>query len=112
MICQLENQQLSAIHSYLKNNGIKSEPEKFISISNCDIFSCIEKYDIMKSSKQNSICEFASNAGGMTSYHYLKLDDILYILQAWTGEFVEIYNVTDEWVNKHKSYLKMFSNIG
>ena len=112
MICQLENQQLSAIHSYLKDNDIQSEPEKFISISNCDIFSCIEKYDIMKSSKQNSICKFASNAGGMTSYHYLKLDDILYILQAWTGEFVGIYNVTDEWVNKHKSYLKMFSNIG
>jgi len=112
MICQLENQQLSTIHSYLKNNGIKSEPEKFISISNCDIHSCIEKYDSMKSSKQNSICEFASNAGGMTSYHYLKLDDILYILQAWTGDIDGIYNVTDEWVNKHKSYLKMFSNIG
>mgnify|MGYP000923926778 CR=1 FL=1 len=108
MITELEEEQLNNINAYLKINIIKTEPEKFIAIKNRDLHSCIEKYDSMKYSKQNSICEFASNASGMTSYHYLKLYGILYILQAWTGDIDEIYNVTDEWVNKHKI---LFENV-
>ena len=108
MVPKLEEQQLQNIIAYLKINIVKNNPENFIAISNRDVHSCIEKYDSMKSSNQNSICEFASNAGGMTSYHYLKLDGILYILQAWTGDIDEIYTVTDEWVNKHKI---LFENV-
>lgn len=108
MIMELEEPQLNNRNAYLKINSVKSEPEKLIAISNRDVHSCIEKQYRMKCSKQNSICEFASNASGMTSYHYLKLDGILYILQAWTGDIDEIYNVTDEWVNKHKI---LFENV-
>lgn len=106
MICQLENKQLSNIHCYLNNNGLKSEPEKFIAISNCDVQSCLEKYENVRSSDEDCIGQFASNAGGMTSYHYLKLDSVLYILQAWMGDIEQMYTVSDKWVNYHKMLLE------
>ena len=87
---------------------VKIDPEKSISISNCYIQSCVEQYDNIKSSTTDCISEFASNASGMTSYHYLKLDGILYILQAWIGDIAEIYNVTDQWIYKHRV---LFKNI-
>ncbi len=108
MIQQLEEKQLSNIYSYLKHNMVKIDPEKSISISNCYIQSCVEQYDNIKSSTTDCISEFASNASGMTSYHYLKLDGILYILQAWIGDIAEIYNVTDRWIHKHRV---LFKNI-
>lgn len=113
MICQLENQQLRNIHSHLKNKGVKPDPEKSISISNRYVQSCVNNYENVKDSDEDCIIsEFASNAGGMTSYHYLKQDNVLYILEAWMGNIEQMYTISDEWVNKHKSYLKMFSNIG
>lgn len=108
MVLKLEEQQLQNIIAYLKINIVKNNPEKMISISNYYLQSSVEQYENVNSSKYDCISEFALNAGGMTSYHYLKLDGILYILQAWTGDIDEIYTVTDEWVNKHKI---LFENV-
>ena len=108
MIQQLEEKQRSNIYSYLKHNMVKIDPEKSISISNCHIQCCVEQYDNIKSSATDCISEFASNASGMTTYHYLKLDGVLYILQAWIGDIAEIYNVTDQWIYKHRV---LFKNI-
>jgi len=105
---ELEEQQLNNINAYLKINIVKMEPERFIAISNCHVHSCVEQYEIVTSCNENCISQFASNAGGMTSYHYLKLEGVLYILQAWTGDIDEIYNVTDKWINKHRI---LFENI-
>ena len=103
MICKLGEQQLRNIHSHLKNKDVKPDPEKSISISNRDIQSCVNNYEDVKSSEEDSICsEFASNAGGMTTYHYLKLDNVLYILVAWMGDVDQIYSVSDKWVKHHK----------
>ena len=103
MICQLEEQQLRNIHSHLKNKGVKSHPEKSISISNRDVQSCVNNYEDVKSSDKDCISQFASNAGGMTSYHYLKLDTALYILVAWMGDIEQMYIVSDNWINHHKT---------
>ena len=109
MICQLGEQQLRNIHSLLKNKGVKPDPEKFISISNRDIQSCVGNYENVKSSEENYISsEFASNAGGMTTYHYVKVDNVLYILVAWMGNADQMYTVSDKWVNHHKN---IFDNM-
>ena len=103
MICKLGEQQLRNIHSHLKNKDVKPDPEKSISISNRDIQSCVNNYEDVKSSEEDYISsEFASNAGGMTTYHYLKLDNVLYILVAWMGDVDQIYSVSDKWVKHHK----------
>ena len=109
MICKLEEHHLRNIHSHLKNKGVKPDPEKSISISNRDIQSCVENYEIVKSSEEDYISsEFASNAGGMTTYHYVKVDNVLYILVAWLGDADQMYTVSDKWVNKHKI---LFENV-
>lgn len=109
MICQLGEQQLRNIHSHLNNKGVKPDPEKSISISNRDIQSCVENYENVKSLEEDCIsCEFASNAGGMTTYHYVKVDNVLYILVAWMGDADEMYTVSDNWVNRHKN---IFDNM-
>ena len=94
MNCQLEEQQLRNIHSHLKNKGVKPDPEKSISISNRDIQSCVNKYEDARSSEEDSISsEFAANVGGMTTYHYVKLVNVLYMLVAWMGDVDLIYSL-------------------
>lgn len=115
MICKLGEQQLRNIHSHLKNKGVKPDPEKSISISNRDIQSCVENYENVKSSEEDYISsEFASNAGGMTTYHYVKVDNVLYILVAWMGDADQMYTISDNWVNHHKvifeNMKQMYSN--
>ena len=91
----------------MKNKGVKPDPEKSISISNRDVQSCVKSYENVKDSDEDCIIsEFASNAGGMTTYHYVKIENVLYILEAWMGNIEQIYTITDEWVNKHKVLLK------
>ena len=72
MIETLTESQLCSIKEYFKNNNIVDYPEQSISISNCDLYDCIENYKTINSVENDCIIQFASNAGGRTSYHYLK----------------------------------------
>ena len=71
MIQQLEGKQLELIQNYLEKNNIENDPEKKISISNRDVYNSVEMYKEMNLAMFDCIQDFASNAGGMTTYHYI-----------------------------------------
>ena len=109
MIQQLEGKQLELIQNYLddEKNNIVNDPEKKISISNRDVYNSVEMYKEMNLATFNCIQDFASNAGGMTTYHYIKIGENMYILQGWIGEIQTIYNVTENWMKKQKETLQL-----
>ena len=106
MIETLTESQHYSIKEYFKNNNIVDHPEQSLSVSNCDLYDCVENYKTINSVENDCIIQFATNAGGRTSYHYLKKDGGLYIIQAWMGDISIIYNVNDKWFNLHNQLLK------
>lgn len=106
MILQLEGKQLELIQNYLEKNNIENDPEKKISISNRDVYNSVEMCKDMNIANFDCILDFASNASGMTTYHYAKIDENMYIVQAWIGQIQTMYNVTENWVKKQKEILQ------
>jgi hypothetical protein len=106
MIQQLEGKQLELIQNYLEKNNIENEPETKIALSNRDVYNSVEMYKEMNLVTFDCIQDFASNAGGMTTYHYAKIDENMYIVQAWIGEIQTMYNVTNNWVAKQNETLQ------
>lgn len=92
------------INSFMEKN---EESEDFgPAISNSQLSSTIVLYEQMLQSENDSICQFGSNAGGFTSYHYYKKNDKIYLIECYTQKIQRYYVVPEKWLLKQKEYLE------
>ena len=75
-------------------------------ISNSQLSSTVTLYEQMLQSENCSICQFGSNAGGFTSYHYYKKNDKIYLIECYVQEIQRYYVVNEKWLLKQKEYLE------
>ncbi len=92
------------INSFMENH---EESEDFgPAISNSQLSSTIALYEQMLQSENDSICQFGSNAGGFTSYHYYKKNDKIYLIECYIQQIQRYYVVNEKWLLKQKEYLE------
>lgn len=92
------------INSFMENH---EESEDFgPAISNSQLSSTIVLYEQMLQSENDSICQFGSNAGGFTSYHYYKKNDKIYLIECYMQKIQRYYVVNEKWLLKQKEYLE------
>ncbi len=75
-------------------------------ITNSQLSSTIALYEQMLQSENDSICQFGSNAGGFTSYHYYKKNDKIYLIECYIQQIQRYYVVNEKWLLKQKEYLE------
>jgi hypothetical protein len=100
----LTEPQRKKIHTFMENH---KEYEDFgPAISNSQLSSTVTLYEQMLQSENYSICQFGSNAGGFTSYHYYKKNDKIYLIECYIQEIQRYYVVNEKWLLKQKEYLE------
>ena len=100
----LTEPQRKKIHTFMENH---KEYEDFgPAISKSQLSSTITLYEQMLQSENYSICQFGSNAGGFTSYHYYKKNDKIYLIECYIQEIQRYYVVNEKWLLKQKEYLE------
>ena len=100
----LTEPQRKKIHTFME----KHEESKDFgpAISNSQLSSTVTLYEQMLQSENGSICQFGSNAGGCTSYHYYKKNDKIYLIECYIQEIQRYYVVNEKWLLKQKEYLE------
>ena len=101
-IIKTNNQTEEYIKSFMDNNP---ESENGPAISNYQLDSTVTLYKEMLESENGSVCQFATNAGGFTSYHYYKKDGIVYLLDCYMQEIQNYGVVNEKWMTGQKDYL-------
>ena len=90
------------IKSFMDKNG---ESGNGPAISNYQLKCAIDLYSEMLESENSSVCQFASNAGGFSTYHYYKKNDKIYLLDCYMQNIQCYHIVNEEWVARQKVYL-------
>ena len=90
------------IKSFMDKNG---ESGNGPAISNYQLKCAVDLYSEMLESENSSVCQFASNAGGFSTYHYYKKNDKIYLLDCYMQNIQNYHIVNEEWVARQKDYL-------
>lgn len=107
-ISKLNDYAKNQIDNYLYKNTINNDVR--ISISNQDIESTILLYNEVLEYSGDCICQFASNSGGCTSYHYCKYNDHFYVITAYVQEITDMAYMNNEWIELNRSLYKNLQN--
>ena len=91
------------INSFMDKND---ERENGPSISNYQLSSLVTLYKEMLESDNGSVCQFASNAGGFSSYHYYKKNDKIYLFECYMQKIKHYHSVNEKWISTQKEYLE------
>ena len=94
------------INSFMENQ--KESENSGPAVSNYQLSSTVALYKQMLESENGSICQFASNGGGFTSYHYYKKNDKIYLIECYMQKIQSYYVVSEKWLFTQKDYLERF----
>tara|TARA_E500000178_G_C16625781_1_gene575366 strand:- start:191 stop:520 length:330 start_codon:yes stop_codon:yes gene_type:complete len=107
-ILELNDYAKNKIDDYLNSHKINDNVR--VSISNQDLESTILLYNKVLQQSGDCICQFASNSGGCTSYHYCKYNGNFYVITAYIQEITDISYMDNEWIEIYESLYKNLQN--